>query len=458
MATLVTTRVNDAEKELRALVTNLMNEEVKKFLPDAQEVARISARDYFQEHGQRQTRLIVEQVVNRVQSFLNEEIPAQMKSVHDTLVTMNKAVLDQQELVSGHEIQIAATLRKVEELQALIALALRDESGNSSPIGTKAKHSRKLKRQAKREAYAKKLAQIMAGDSDPPDGSSSSDDSDNTKTTRGNRDGDDEEGPPLKVEKPTPHPSPAQLAAATRDLSYPGLEELRPMNARFTKVLSYKLYRLRNTNWNGKKTEKRFNTMFKTVSNRMEPLKFTCSDPMAILTFLSAFRTEADEVDMSEATAVSMIQKFLGEPCRSMFQSNLRHTGVIDLYDNGARTDTISHWAEAVNWLLRTYARDTYIQQEVIELRAIKQREGETELAYHTRLVKKYSRLGSVYSQEDQILQYIEGLKPTVMNDVLRHRTAEPARYNTLSLVADLADSFGRSERARHQGRKVRLP
>lgn len=55
-----------------------------------------------------------------------------------------------------------------------------------------------------------------------------------------------------------------------------------------------------------------------------------------------------------------------------------------------------------------------------------------------------------------RILQFIEGLKPTVMNDVLRVRTADPTRYATLSLVADLADSFGRSERARAQERKAR--
>ena len=114
-------------------------------------------------------------------------------------------------------------------------------------------------------------------------------------------------------------------------------------------------------------------------------------------------RAEAEDLRLSERTAWHLIKKFLAEPVRSMFQANERQTVLLDRYAEAS--DNIGSWPEAVNWLLRTYARDTYIQQEVMELRSLKQRDGETELEYYQRLVAKYSRLGGVYNQEDQILQ-----------------------------------------------------
>ena len=121
--------------------------------------------------------------------------------------------------------------------------------------------------------------------------------------------------------------------------------------------------------------------------------------------------------------------------------------------DNGGN----STYVDAVQWLLRTYAKDRFIHQAVSAIREIRQKVGETEMEYGDRLIVAYSRFGGVYTQEEQINQYLENLSDTASYDVTRERQRDAEDYFDLQSLIELADSFGQALRAR-QGKNRVIP
>lgn len=71
-------------------------------------------------------------------------------------------------------------------------------------------------------------------------------------------------------------------------------------------------------------------------------------------------------------------------------------------------------YTEAVNLLLRTYDRESYIEKEVEYLDRIIQRDGETELTVARKLREANRNFGSVYFKLELIRRFIWGVNPTV--------------------------------------------
>lgn len=218
--------------------------------------------------------------------------------------------------------------------------------------------------------------------------------------------------------------------------------ERNPRNRRFRKVLSYRKYRLekRSPKQSGN-IRKRVASWTKRMSTSVA--KFSGKDPISVLKFLATFKTAADNNGISEGGACLVLRNFLEGRALVAFDASL-HIDAVTTDSSGIKT-----WQDAVHWLLSTYAKDIYIQQAVQEIRALRQRENETEYDYGHRVLTTFSRMPGVYKQEDQIMTFVDGLPEIISAGVIRDRNTNPECYETLQTVLELADSHGVAERAR---------
>ena len=91
------------------------------------------------------------------------------------------------------------------------------------------------------------------------------------------------------------------------------------------------------------------------------------------MAFLTKLKTQLDNNQISEGAALSIIPDYL-EPTRDDF---LRHCDLGDDVPGG-----FDSYPGAIQYLLQTYAKDAYLEEALVELEDIKQRESETEREY----------------------------------------------------------------------------
>ena len=220
------------------------------------------------------------------------------------------------------------------------------------------------------------------------------------------------------------------------------LTELNPSNRMFAKVLSYKNYRLykRNPSESGR-VRRKVSSWTKRMATTVG--KFNGSDPISVIQFLAKFKVAADNNGIPEGGAKLVLRNFLSGRAAEAFDASLYVDAI------GIDTVGIQTWSDAVHWLLQTFAKDTYIRDVVHKLRGLQQKEQETENDFGHRVLSAYSRIPGVYTQDDQIVTFIEGLHEAVSAGVTRDRQISPYRYDTLHSVMELAHSHGTAERAR---------
>ena len=224
--------------------------------------------------------------------------------------------------------------------------------------------------------------------------------------------------------------------ARRRGSSYPHLEVIRPTNRDYRTLVDYRQYRLRDERnvRTGRETTKTKDHISR-LALVLQDLKFDGTDEIMILHFLARFVTEADTLEMSEGQAYLALPHFL----RGMAEAEFRSTA--DTPVGG-----VTCWPEAVNYLLRSYATNEAIQTALLALRDVRQRDGETELDYNTRLNKAERRCGNPHTVEDRITIFIDGLTPAVKPLVYRYREENPSA--TYLQVLQKARAEGEARRA----------
>lgn len=90
-------------------------------------------------------------------------------------------------------------------------------------------------------------------------------------------------------------------------------------------------------------------------------------------------------------------------------------------------------------------------------IQALRQRDDEEEMEFGHHLMLKFSRRGVVYSQEEQVNKYLEGLTTAISVAVGRHRKMFPERFMALTEVIELVESYGRTKRSRKSTRRMRV-
>lgn len=104
-------------------------------------------------------------------------------------------------------------------------------------------------------------------------------------------------------------------------------------------------------------------------------------------------------------------------------------------------------WPEAVQFLLRTYAKNLYIERFAAEMDSLTQDGDEDERAFAERLQTKARYCSGVYSEQDLITSFIWGLKPN-LQPLLSLSTFDPDKTATLMDYAEHATAQGDARRA----------
>lgn len=363
-----------------------------------------------------------------------------------------------QRLADQRHKETLAARTTIEVLEAQLRLLLAQEGRRASsternrvPKGTKDR--RKKNNSSRRKAGGNHRD---PGDSSDPSDHSSDDSSDSDsserrrrkrqkakKSRRSSKDLDnpssdeDSDEAPRRRSKPWKGPKQA------------GLKELKPSDPRFKEVLSYRRYRLRNTDGKrGTKVSKQTGVYARRFSHVLSPLVFDGENPIGILQFLTAFKNELDSNGLSEGAALLLCPKFLiGDPLEA-------YNGQFDLLQGDQ--DGFTTWPEAVQFLLRTYAKDTYIEDALIVLDGCHQSPQEDEEQFARRLRKTNRAIAGVFSQQDLITRFMRGLHSDV-KPLLRQSRQDYSGPNAFQEFVDQAHAQGESHRALLT-KKSRLP
>lgn len=117
---------------------------------------------------------------------------------------------------------------------------------------------------------------------------------------------------------------------------------------------------------------------------------FDGSKPIAVLEFLANINQQFDENAITEGLAILLLPRLLEGEAKDTFLA-YADTGICGL--GGAST-----YPEAVQYLLRTFTKDSYIEEAVEELEALKQSPNETEAEFGgKRLRKQAHKCGNVF-------------------------------------------------------------
>lgn len=145
-----------------------------------------------------------------------------------------------------------------------------------------------------------------------------------------------------------------------------GLRELDPQNPIFKSALSYRRYRLQNTDPD---RSYRVKKLMHKRQKRLRPVKdkytFDGSNSIAILRFVSVFKSQLDQDHIGEGAALLILPEFLAGDARDAWEASFEISG-----EMGGGFTT---WPEAVQFLLRTYAKDRHVKQVSAEMDQMKQ-------------------------------------------------------------------------------------
>ena len=151
---------------------------------------------------------------------------------------------------------------------------------------------------------------------------------------------------------------------------------------------------------------------------------------------------------MSEAQAYIAVPYFLRGHAEQQFNA-VRGS-------SSAREGGVTCWPEAVQYLLRSYAKSSAIRGAILDLRDTRQRPGETETGFSTRLNTAFYRCGNVHTSEEKATIFVDGLDP-VIKTIVEYRREETRRMSYLELV-QYARAEGDSNRARLSANRKSIP
>lgn len=220
----------------------------------------------------------------------------------------------------------------------------------------------------------------------------------------------------------------------------PGLRELVPSDPRFTNIVSYRRYRLHNRSQStGPEVSRNVGVWTRRLLPSMEKHAFSGENPVACLRFLTAFKHQLDCEGIPEGGALKIWPSFLTRNAYDVF-AQLTEDGDADL--GGFTT-----WPEAVQFFLRTYVKDQYLEEAVEKLYQIQQGERERVMDFYQRLTKAARDLSSAFTQAELMTKFQRGLHASI-RPLLRRVRHEFKGSNALSEFAEYAAGIGESHRA----------
>ena len=234
--------------------------------------------------------------------------------------------------------------------------------------------------------------------------------------------------------------------AMRRGPRWEDLEELNPINLLFKKLLSYRTYRLRNPQTH--LSSARRTAVRKIRRDKPPKVKrdntFKGEDGVLVLDFLAKLVQEFDTQEMNEGQAIRLLPAFLGGIALRQYTSVSQTAG--------SHHGKTSVWPEAVRWLLRSFANEEAIRQAVLALREVQQLPSEDEMEFCVRLTDASNRCGNLYTMEEQMTMFIEGLDASMKPMVSQYR--QDNRDVSFLRLVNYAKAHGSASRANERKTK----
>ena len=168
-------------------------------------------------------------------------------------------------------------------------------------------------------------------------------------------------------------------------------------------VLSVKTYRLNDRDPErdlGLRTTK----VLQNLRHLFDGERFDGSDPLAVLHFLQELKTTFDDAELCEGDARHMVRYFLTGEAARLFKG---------LAPNEKRS-----YPRIIKWLLRTYVRESMLQNAREEFLTRSQKPQETEKEYSKVLSDLAQRCAGMIPEEDLINRFVRGLRPAIRTQV----------------------------------------
>ena len=161
--------------------------------------------------------------------------------------------------------------------------------------------------------------------------------------------------------------------------------------------------------------------------------RFDGVNPVAILSFLSAFAHACNIEGIPEAAALQLIPHFLKDTPQLIFK------GMVDNADAGF--GGFNTWPGAVQFLLQHYATDANIEQAVEELESMRMISKEGISDFKNRLATAARDLAGAYPLDALVNRFIRAL-PDDIRDIIRHTTSDIRGPAALHVIAEKAAAF----------------
>ena len=239
------------------------------------------------------------------------------------------------------------------------------------------------------------------------------------------------------------------LLQRRRGSHFHGLKPIRPSDPRYDRLVDYRTYRLQDTaqSRRGRETGKTRDHV-KRLELSFKDSTFNGTDPVTVLSFLADVVIECDILEMSEAQAYLALPFLLTGSAKVQFRA-ARSVG-------RSTEGGVSCWPEAVQYLLRKYAKSAFIRRANSDLRDVRQRDQETEESYEARLSQAVARCGNVHSTHERITMLIDGLLPTTKSIISDYH--ESHRWAQYGDIVQKAIGEGEAYRARAQASAPAAP
>ena len=212
------------------------------------------------------------------------------------------------------------------------------------------------------------------------------------------------------------------------DLSDGDKDDIRVADRDCRRVLSVESYRLHDRDPE-RDLGLRTNKVLQNLRHLFDGERFDGSDPLTVLHFLEELKITFDDAGLCEGDARHMVRYFLTGEAARLFKG---------LSPNDKRS-----YPRIVKWLLRTYVRESMLQNAREEFLTRAQKPHETEVEYSKALSDLAKRCAGMIPARDLTNRFVRGLRPAI-------RTAVQARVasNTSWAVAvALATEHGTAHR-----------
>ena len=187
------------------------------------------------------------------------------------------------------------------------------------------------------------------------------------------------------------------------DLSNPDGDEIRVADRDCRKVLNVDTYRLIDRDPE-RNVALKTTRVLANLRHLYDGEKFDGSDPLTVLPFLEELKITFDDADLCEGDARHMLRYFLTGEAARLFK--------------GLSPREKRSYPQIVKWLLRTYVRESMLQNAREEFLTRAQRPTETELEYSKTLSSLAKRCAGMIPARDLINRFIRGLRPAIRTQV----------------------------------------